>query len=231
MWTDFNFLTNACVWLCAKTVWILAHGLLWYRCECARIDFYMNRWTEKNWTGERCECYIYLLDVKKNFYYISVSVQTKKKIYIYIYICACACKRENDAHFSVQLCMFREKKLYIYLYERECEKNFEHLFSVNYYYFNADIVCINPIDYANNHFFYFACNGKIYCQESTDSFPLFLLYIFYPVFNSTRKFNFLLRKRLVAKDSQWIHDSAATSILQRLKSSPFRLSIWHQTVW
>jgi hypothetical protein len=59
---------------------------------------------------------------------------------------------------------------------RVCEKKIEHLHSVNYDYFHEDIVCINPIDYANNHFFHFsASNGKITSQESTDSLPLFLL--------------------------------------------------------
>ena len=87
--------------------------------------------------------YLYVLDVKKNFYYISVSVQTKKNLYVYI--CACAYKRENDAHFSLFNCVFRENCICVSV------KKIEHLFSVNYYYFNEDIVCINPIDYANNH--------------------------------------------------------------------------------
>ena len=61
--------------------------------------------------------YIYVLDVKKNFYYISVSVQTKKNLYVYI--CACAYKRENDAHFSLFNCVCSEKTVYM----RECKKN------------------------------------------------------------------------------------------------------------
>ena len=138
---------NTRAWISVISVWVRANRFLYEQ---------MNR--KKNWIGERCECYIYIcIRCKKKLLLYRRECSNQKKN-LYVYICACAYKRENDAHFSVQLCMFREK-LYIYLYD--CiwawvwKKKIEHLFSVNYYYFNEDIVCINPIDYANNHFFYF----------------------------------------------------------------------------
>ena len=152
----------------------------------------------------------------------------KKNLYIYVRVRISV----RTSHTSLCSTVYVQRKNCIYIWAWVWKK-IEHLFSVNYYYFNEDIVCINPIDYANNHLFVFLLVTVKYTVKNRRIPFLFSYRIFLPCIYLyfTRKFNFLLRKRLVAKDSQWIHDSTATSILQRLKSSPFRLSIWPQTVW
>ena len=58
--------------------------------------------------------YIYVLDVKKNFYYISVSVQTKKNLHIYVRVRISV----RTTHTSLCSTVCSEKTVYM----RECEK-------------------------------------------------------------------------------------------------------------
>ena len=123
--------------------------------------------------------YIYALVVKKNFCYISMCVPTKKKsICIYIYVRK---MRENDAHLlSVWACVFKNC-LYLCV---SVQKKILNTYTVNYDYFNEDIVCINPIDYANNHLFVFLLVTVKYTVKNRRILFLFSYCIYFTLYLS-----------------------------------------------